>query len=86
MLRASVLPLAGGFLPDRRTMLASAVLLCAIHSAAHGVELQEGGSGLFFFDQVAGLDRQGSHRRRRDFGDARAGTISATNCVAAVTV
>jgi hypothetical protein len=37
-------------------MLASAILLCGIHSATHGVELQER-VNFFFIDYAAELNR-----------------------------
>ena len=70
-----MLPPAVDFLPAGRATLTSAVLLCAIHSAAQEVELQEG-VNFFFFDHAAGVKRRDNHRRRREFGDASAVNLS----------
>jgi hypothetical protein len=48
-----VLPPAADFLPSGHATVASAVLLGAIHSATHGVELQE---GVNFFSSTMLLD------------------------------
>jgi hypothetical protein len=74
----------GRGLPSIRTRHAGLSRFARRDSFGHPLACAAGGSELFFFDHAAGLNHWGSSRRRRDFGDASAWIISATNCVAAV--